>query len=408
MKPRVLMIAYACNPQGNGEHWLGWGWAEQASRCYQVDLITTPNSQGPVQNRARDFGINAHFVGLPTWLKKVTSHLGASGGWFRKIVWQYRVARLAESLHREAPFALVHQTTFHTFRVPFLAARLGIPSVWGPIAGGEYVPPGFSRYLGAAKFSEFSRKFINRLWLRFPPIKNSLSRVSVIFVSNRTTLGFLPAEVQEKCQVVPPNALRPEDENLPTNPRPIKPRNAHLRLLYVGNCVATRAIPLVFDALVKSGLSNYKFSIVGGGPALPRWKQNALRLGLSKNVEFVGKVPYEKLSAYYSDADVLVFPALRDSGGSALLEAMSRNLPVICLDWAGPGEMVDDKSGIKIPVKHPDDTVKEMSVALVRLNEDRALGASLASVARDRSQALFRWEAKFRLLRSSYERLMNK
>ena len=408
MKPRVLMIAYACNPQGGGEHWLGWGWAEQASRSYQVDLITTPNSQGAVQNRARDCGITAHFVGLPEWLKKLSSHLGGGGSWLRKIVWQTRVARLAESLHRETPFALVHQTTFHTFRVPFLSARLGIPSVWGPIAGGEYVPPGFSRYLGAAKFSEFSRKFINRLWLQFPPVKKSLRRASVIFVSNRTTLGFLPATVHEKCQVVPPNALRPEDENFHPAPRPIKSSSAPLHLLYVGNCVATRAIPLVLDALAQAGLSNYKFSVVGGGPALPQWKERALRLGLSDKVEFVGKVPYEKLSTFYADADALVFPALRDSGGSALLEAMSRNLPVICLDWAGPGEMVDKESGIKIPVDHPDHTVKALAEALVRLNENPALGVSLARAARERAQAVFRWDTKFRLLQSSYERLLNK
>ncbi len=408
MRSRVLMIAYACNPRGSGEHWLGWGWAEQAARAYQVDLITTTNGREAVQERAAECGIQAHFVGLPDGFRRLTGHLGGAGSWLRKIVWQSGAARLAESLHRQSPFALVHQTTFHTFRVPFLAARLAIPSVWGPIAGGEYVPPGFSRYLGTARFSEFSRKSINRLWLQFPPIKKSLRRASTIFVSNRTTLDFLPMAVRNKCQIVPPNALRPEDENRQTEARSAKTGSRPLHLLYVGNCVATRAIPLVFDALAQSGLSEYKFSIVGGGPALPLWKQSADRLGLAAKVEFVGKVPYEKLPAYYAAADALVFPALRDSGGSALLEAMSRNLPVICLDWAGPGEMVDSKSGIKIPVDEPNQTVKILAEALIRLSKDPAWGVSLACAARERAQALFRWDAKFRLLNSCYERLMEK
>lgn len=400
------MIAYACNPKGGGEHWLGWGWTEQAARAYQIDLITTTNHEEPVRQRAKECGVTAHFVGLPSWFRKLTSHLGGGGSWLRKIAWQSRAARLAESLHRKTPFALVHQTTFHTFRVPFASARLPIPSVWGPVAGGEYVPPGFSRYLGSAKYSETSRKFINRLWLQFPPIKKSLRRASAIFVSNRTTLGFLPADVREKCQIVPPNALRPEDENF--NPAPAQPK-AHdptLRLIYVGNCVATRAIPIVLDALVKSGLKDYKFSIVGGGPALPDWKKMANRLGLAGKVDFVGKVPYEKLAAYYAAADALVFPALRDSGGSALLEAMSRGLPVICLDWAGPGEMVDAASGIKIPVDNPDQTVQAMAEAFVKLNENRSLGRSLAEAARSRACNLFRWDEKFRLLQTTYERLI--
>src|SRR5207302_1804050 len=106
--------------------------------------------------------------------------------------------------------------------------------------------------------------------------------------------------------------------------------------------------PLVFDALLQSTLPDYKFTIIGDGPALQEWKQKAVELGISGKIEFTGKIHYEKLPSYYESADALVFPALRDSGGSALLEAMSRNLPVICLDWAGPGEMVDGQSGIKI------------------------------------------------------------
>jgi glycosyltransferase involved in cell wall biosynthesis len=406
MNPRVLMIAYACNPRGTGEHWLGWGWAEQAARSFQVDLITTTNHQAEVEARARECGVNAHFVGLPPWLRRLTSMLGGAGAWLRKMAWQSRAARLAESLHLQTPFAVVHQTTFHTFRVPFVAARLGIPSVWGPIAGGEYVPPGFFHYLGSAKFSEYTRKLINQLWLRYLPISRSLRRASAIFVSNRTTLGFLPDAVHGKCRVVPPNALRPEDENRPPVVPADRPADAPLRLLYVGNCVATRAIPLVFDALIESGLADCKFTIVGGGPALESWKQKASALALNNRVEFIGRVPHEQLAAYYSSADALVFPALRDSGGSALLEAMSRGLPVICLDWAGPGEMVDETSGLKIPVTDPAGTVKAMAAAFVRLRQDPALGKSLAAAAQKRALALFRWDEKYRILVTEYQRLI--
>ncbi|MDB6123743.1 MAG: Alpha-D-kanosaminyltransferase [Pedosphaera sp.] len=408
MRQRVLMIAYACNPKGSGEHWLGWGWAEQAARAYQVDLITTTNSQKLVEERARECGITPHFVTLPEWLKKLTSHLGGTGSWLRKIAWQFRVAKLAAKLHQKSPFALVHQTTFHTFRVPFLAQHLAIPSVWGPVAGGESVPPGFSQYLGKAKFSESSRRLINKLWLHFPPVKKSLQRASVIFVSNRTTLEFLPRAVQGKCQIVPPNALRPEDEKTEADLPSRNPTGATLHLLYVGNCVATRAIPLVFDALIQSKLQDYKFVIIGDGPALNDWKQQAVQLGLANHVEFTGKVPYEKLPAFYQSADALVFPALRDSGGSALLEAMSRQIPVICLDWAGPGEMVDDHSGIKIPVDNPGCTVKALGEAFSRLKSNPGLGNSLARAAFTRSQSVFRWSAKFELLKSCYERLITK
>lgn len=406
MKPRVLMIAYACNPRGSGEHWLGWGWAEQAARKYQVDLITTPNDQKTVEERARECGINAHFVGVPSWLKHVTEVFGHEGGWLRKFWWQFRILKLAISLHRKTPFALVHQTTFHTFRIPFLVAnKLDIPAVWGPVAGGESVPPGFSHYLGSAKYSEIFRNILNRLWLQFPPIKKSLRRVSAIFVSNRTTLRFLPREVREKCRIVPPNALRPEDEHPPAA-SPVPATDNGLRLLYVGNCVATRAIPLVFDALSVSGIVDYNLTIVGAGPALAAWRKKAEQLGMSEKVEFIGRVAREKLDGFYSSADALVFPALRDSGGSALLEAMSRTVPVICLDWGGPGEMVDERAGIKIPVSHPEKTVKALAAAIIRIKEDPEYRISLARAGQQQAQTLFRWDEKFRLLQATYEELL--
>jgi glycosyltransferase involved in cell wall biosynthesis len=404
MKSRILMIAYACDPRGSGEHWLGWGWAEQAARRFEVDLITTPKARAAVEESSRPLGITPHFVEVTPWLRKLTETLG--GSWLRKLSWQKRALALATALHREKDFALVHQTTFHTFRTPFRAAQVIAPSVWGPIAGGERVPPGFGRFLGEARFAEFGRHLLNRIWLHVPAVKRSLRKASVLLVSNHTTLDFLPAACRAKSRIVPPNALRPEDEHWGAPAHPAQANGTPLKLLYVGNCVATRALPIVFEALRLSGLVDFEFSVVGGGPALDSWRKQAQELGLEAKVKFAGKVPYAQLNQYYAAADVLVFPALRDSGGSALLEAMARYLPVICLDWAGPGEMVDALSGIKIPVREPQETIKAFAAALNRLHQDRALRASLALAARARAQALFRWDAKRELLEEIYERLI--
>jgi glycosyltransferase involved in cell wall biosynthesis len=405
MRPRVLMVAYACDPQGSGEHWLGWGWAEQAAHSYEVELLTTPKARAAVEASSRGSGITPHFIDVPEWLQPFADLGWAS--WSRKLAWQRRAVRVAAELHQGKRFALAHQTTFHSFRTPFLAAGLGIPSVWGPIGGGEYAPPGFEDYLGGGKYAESGRKQINRLWLQFPSVKRSLRQATVLFVSNRTTLGFLPAACRAKSQIVPPNALRPEDEHYARPPaRPEGAEASPFKLLYVGNCVATRAIPIVLEALQQAKLPKYEFSVVGGGPALKDWKRRAAELGLSEKVRFVGKVPYSKLQGYYAAADVLVFPALRDSGGSALLEAMARYVPVVCLDWGGPSEMVDCDSGMKIPVSTPQKTVEAFAGALVRLQREPGLRAALAKAARTRAESIFRWQAKRELLEATYRRLI--
>ncbi len=405
------MIAYACNPEGGGEHWLGWGWAAEAARQFTVHLVTTPNHQAQVQAHAESLGITPHFVAVPTPAVIGSRLFGATGNWWRKIAWQRRVVQVARELHAREPFQLVHQTTFHTFRVPFLATRLNIPAVWGPIAGGESVPPGFARDLGAARWGERWRAWGNRLWLFHPAVRESLRRSDVLFVSNRTTRAFLPPSVHPKCVVVPPNALRAEQENPPPPPPRAAPTRASedvFRLLYVGNCVATRALPLVFAALRHPAFETYRLTVVGGGPALRCWQRRVDRWGLSARVQFTGPVPRERLAALYQGADAFVFPALRDSGGSGLLEAMSFGLPVICLDWGGPGEMVDAGSGVKISVRNRAETVAALAAAFSRLKDLPELRRLLGQAGQKRVREHFRWDAKRALLESTYQQLLSR
>ncbi len=64
-RAKVLMIAYGCDPEGTGEHWLGWGWAEQAAHRYRVFLLTTPKARAAVERHAVRVGIEVRFVALP-------------------------------------------------------------------------------------------------------------------------------------------------------------------------------------------------------------------------------------------------------------------------------------------------------------------------------------------------------
>src|SRR2546430_15767121 len=101
MKPRVLMIAYACDPQGSGEHWLGWGWAEQAARSFEVELITTPKARAAVEASCQPLGIIPHLLVVPIATRKLSETCGAS--WWRKLAWQQKGGRLATVLHPQMP-----------------------------------------------------------------------------------------------------------------------------------------------------------------------------------------------------------------------------------------------------------------------------------------------------------------
>lgn len=388
------MIAYACGPDGTGEHWLGWGWAREAARLGRVHLITTPKYQDSISIQAKELDMTCDFI-APT----------GPAGWVRKLSWQKQVYRQARKRHLEDPFHLAHQTTFHTFRVPFLCAQLGVPSVWGPIAGGESVPQKFYSVLGGAQWGERLRSWSNRLCLQLPSVQQSLLHATRIFVSNQTTLQFLPGRVHPKCRIVPPNAW---DDLIPLGKAQPRGHGTQqpLQLLYVGNCVGTRALPLIFSAMkmVPPGTAHLK--IVGGGPSLPAWKKEVARLRLSSSVEFLGPQPKESLALFFDNADLFVFPALRDSGGSALLEAMGRGVPVLCFPWGGPGEMVDPQSGILIPLEDPHRTARGIAAAIENHRRHPELALALAQKAQERVRDQFFWKRKAQILSDTYREIL--
>lgn len=401
---RVLMIAYACDPDGGGEHWLGWGWAREASRSHEVTLITTSKAKPALQRTAVAYGIDVHCLDVPAWVGWLSRFPSGAGAWLRKCWWQGMALKLARRMHASRAFDIVHQTTFHTFRIPFSCSKLGIPSVWGPIAGGESVPAGFDRCLGQAAAAEKMRVLLNRLNLNMPWVKASLVRSTRILVSNRTTLGFLPSEVHGKCVLMSPNALREEDL---TDSAVARANSNVFEILYAGNCVHTRAMPLVFEALAKGMPLDWHLRIVGSGVALEFWKCEVARLGLGSRVEFTGMVSRETLRKYFSETSVLVFPGLRDSGGSALLEAMTLALPILTFAWGGPAEMVDHESAVLVDVRSPDQTVSDIHAGLCHVANQPDVAHRLGQAARVRALANFQWAEKWRLVERIYGEIVH-
>lgn len=402
MRPKILMVAFACNPAGGGEHWLGWGWAEQAAQFCEVTLLTWDRFEQSIQEHARKTGIHAVCVGVPAWVNRIGDS-STGGRWFRQLIWHRRASSIASRLHAEKQFALTHQTTFHSFRIPLLTARWNVCKVWGPIAGGESCPPGFGPWLGRLRTVESMRSTMNRASLARPGVRRSLRAADVIFVSNRTTLNFLPEAHRSKCRLVAPNALRGE---LPPPPERTADPKSPLKLLFVGNCVATRAMPLVFEALKHVPDDCCELTVVGAGAALQDWKTAVAVCGLNRRVSFTGAVPYAEALQHYAKADAFVFPALRDSGGSGVLEAMSSGLPVVCCDWGGPAEMVDEFSSIKISVNDPEAAIAGFATAFQRLKVEPEWRLKLGRGAFQRARDEFSWEKKRKILEKTYSELL--
>jgi glycosyltransferase involved in cell wall biosynthesis len=62
-------------------------------------------------------------------------------------------------------------------------------------------------------------------------------------------------------------------------------------------------------------------------------------------LQCLGTIPYHIMPAVYQDADILLFPTVREGLSLAALEAMSCGLPVVATDCSSLPELIDDGKG---------------------------------------------------------------
>lgn len=137
-----------------------------------------------------------------------------------------------------------------------------------------------------------------------------------------------------------------------------------LRVLFVGNDVERKGLPLLTAAIARPDL-NAVLDVVSGDPVEPT---DGVRV--HRGIE----AHSEELRARYADADVFVLPTRADAVPWAVLEAMASGLPVVASRVGAVGELLDG-AGITI---EPGD-VEQLAGALRRLADPelrRRLGAA--------------------------------
>ena len=91
---------------------------------------------------------------------------------------------------------------------------------------------------------------------------------------------------------------------------------------------------------------NFRFLVVGDGPAKADLEKQAKKLGIDDIVIFTGKIPNNKLLPYYAACDVFLTASLSDTNSISMLEAMSMGLPIIQRnDPVNKGQVVENVNG---------------------------------------------------------------
>lgn len=119
-------------------------------------------------------------------------------------------------------------------------------------------------------------------------------------------------------------------------------------VLFVGRLEEVKQVDLLIDALTKVDPKvQTRLFIAGDGSKGEGLKNLTVRLGMERQVVFLGKISHDQLPAYYNMADMLALPSKIEGVPMVILEALACGIPVIATAVGGVPDLVTTgKNGV--------------------------------------------------------------
>ncbi|MBM3534604.1 MAG: glycosyltransferase family 4 protein [Alphaproteobacteria bacterium] len=203
-------------------------------------------------------------------------------------------------------------------------------------------------------------------------VADALNQAAAVLALSRLDMECLVPATRHLLHFPPFLDARPFDR-----PR----RGDGTQLLAVGMMradVKLRSYRLLAAAMTRIADRRWRLRIVGDGPA--RAEIEATFAPLGDRVQFLGAVAPEALPPIYAAADLVVWPAVDEAFGMALLEAQAAGTPVVAGGYGGVPEVIAD--GISGIVTPPGD-VAAFAGAVASLLDDPARLRAMSQAARD-------------------------
>ena len=263
------------------------------------------------------------------------------------------------------------------------------PVVIGPLNGNVTHPPAFREREPRGK--AFGSRVLRPMqWLLGSLFKGKRDAVILVSGGDRTMRalrlgGCSPDRLVPSLDSGMPDALvdREPQRHVGYNPS----------FVFLGRLVAYKGCDLAIRAVAAADDQAITLDILGDGPERAGLEALAAQLAISDRVRFHGWVQpgaalHDRLRTYRG----LVMPSLAEANGIAFQEAMTLGVPIVCIDWAGPQELLTAADAILITPDDVESVVARLAAALDTLASDSAAANKFATNARNRALATgFRW-----------------
>jgi glycosyltransferase involved in cell wall biosynthesis len=415
---RVLLIAEAANPEWTSVPLVGWSLSRALAKVVDAHLVTHIRNRDAIIRaglvEGRDFtAIDNERVAAPLLTLAHRLRGGVGKGWttntafsslayysFELELWRQFKTRFAahefDLVHRITPLSPTSQSILAR-----RLASLNIPFVVGPLNGGVPWPKHF-----------IGRQYAEHDWLshvrwvyKFMPGYRSTRRYSAaIIVGSKHTYREMPDWAKEKCVYIPENGVSVDCLEF------ARDRSACLPLhgAFVGRLVPYKGADILLEAtadFLRKG--QLKLHIIGDGPQRPLLEAMVERLGIQSNVRLYVWISHVEVENRLRTCDFLALPSVREFGGGVVVESMALGVTPIVADYAGPSELVDDNTGIRVPFHDKESLLEGMRLAIENIIRTPETSDKLGAAARQKVRETLTWEAKANQITAIYDAVLS-
>jgi glycosyltransferase involved in cell wall biosynthesis len=378
---KVLLSAKACDPYMGSESHVGWSSALALAKDHDLWVLTGSRNRAPLE-RAETEGLipkNIRFIYAGSFGRFSSNRMWARfQDWGEYASFARAILPIARRLHREVKFDVAHHVTIATWRIASPLWKLGIPFAFGPVGGAERFPIRFLGILsGPARAFELCRKASNVISRLSPAVRSCICRASHFWAVNNETFELAKqmrgseAHVTNLCHTF----FSEEKIKAFTGSGAVRDPRAPLRLFAGGNLEGRKGAALALMALarVKGQGVKFRYRFGGGGPEAGSLRKLTAKLGLQEEVVFGDPLSGASYRDELAASHVFFFPSFREGSGVTLMEAMLAGCVPVVANCGGPGCIVGDDCGFKIPVTTTEQMVRDLAATLVMIDGKREM-----------------------------------
>lgn len=176
-----------------------------------------------------------------------------------------------------------------------------------------------------------------------------------------------------------------------------------LVFLFVGRMMWYKNLKIIVDSMkiLKEKGMRFRMFFVGDGKDRPAVEKYAEQAGLKCCTEFVGAIcDREKLRAFYSRADLFIFPSTYDTCGLVVMEAAACDCPSVLVKDSCAAEIVDDNISGFLCEENEQSCAKTIEKAVSNIDRLKEVGKNAAKTV------YYSWEDAINAAYSRYKEII--